>query len=359
MPLTALTWRQLPVQTGTYTTPAAALNAINTAFSSATYANGSPRTPGSGLAWTPTLYQNAGTTEAVYLAPVGSTLNSYCAIAGAAVAQASATYATYSTAGNNMLYVGTGKNVTLGYAATWYANAGSPFLNGQFTGYNRMGLVTAALVSTSTLRCYESQDAIMVTLEYAGTIAWSCIAGAYLDPQSSNSSCAESDGKLYGCATGASNSTNPATAVGGFFGTYVAGADAGFSGVINNIIFLNGYPATVSGSNNIGHNFCFVPGASTLYLLQFVWGVYDLAVTSFKTRSNNFVRFPILCGRSSGGITGITRYSTNFVGRVRELFEIGCGAANGQKIQNGASDVGYIATYSSVATTNPCILMTV
>ena len=353
MPLTALTWKQLPTQTGVYNSPPLALNAIYTAFTSATYADGSARTPGSGVAWTATRYQAGGTTtEAVYFAPVGSTLNSYSVIAGAALAQASAAYAALSGAAANVLYVGTGKNVTGGspYAANWYANAGSPFTSGQFTGYMRTGITNSTLVASTSIRCYESQDAVMIISEYNGTVAWSAVMGAFVDPNSASSACAESDGKLYGAAVGPSHSTTPTTAVG-----YLVGFFTASNGPFSNDRFLNAYPALIqSGSIWSAQNYLFLPGSATIFRAQIAQCIYDISA-AWRTRSNLFVRFPIMLGANSGSTT--TRPATAFVGRLREIVNIGAGATNGQKITDGGVDVGYIVTYSASATTNPTVML--
>lgn len=97
------------------------------------------------------------------------------------------------TAFNATLNVGINKNG--GSYNSW--DAALPMTSGQFSGYYR---AAAATLATSTIiRCYVSQETILIT--FINTSASHCwmYQGAILQPYSNDTTvCAESDGRLYG-----------------------------------------------------------------------------------------------------------------------------------------------------------------
>jgi hypothetical protein len=193
MTLSALHWRRLPTQS-TLGSVSQTLDAINAAFASPTYQDGSPRTPGSGSAWT-VVSTEGSPTEAVRLAPpYASSIAQRVILAGKSVAPPSGpTLLTPDTWNNNTLLIGISKG-TIGAATTWY-NA-NPWTTDTFSGYWRQVIGGTG----GSVYCYESEETIkIVVLHAAGSLELE--AGAYLDPEVTGGSSAESDGRLYGMWT--------------------------------------------------------------------------------------------------------------------------------------------------------------
>ena len=322
MSLTPLNWKQLPttiIAAGTATAQPV-LDAITAAFASATYADGSARVVGSGSAWSA-----SAATESVYLSPPLNTLGQRVCIGGSAVSRI-LTFATGSGQSwiVNQLYVGIGKNVTTN-AANWY-NPG-PFADGSFSGYICMGVARNASFA-STLRCYESQEAIAITVEIAGLVYMACIAGAWLDPESANAADCESDGKLYG-VTGI-GTTNTVVVPWAYYSNYAFGLFSTYG----------------TGSNNtVAQSVIFTPGAATTIQTLFI-SQYANATTyeGMRNLATSPVRFPIFIGAG----TVVAPPTSTFLGRVREIYTSAYGL-NGTAYEAGGSTVGYLIGRSSTS----------
>ena len=330
MSLAALNWKQLPnqiVASGS-TSPADIINAIGDAFASTTYIDGTARTPGSGTAWTRTISQVGGITEAVYLAPVSSTLGQRVCIGGSGTTARALTIlsGTTQTSVINLIYAGVGKNVTTN-AANWYSN---PFADGSFSGYAVFGAARSSTLS-ATIRCYECSDAVAVTVEQGGAVYGAAILGAWLDPESANASDAESDGKLYGLAT---------------LGTAASGVSTGSpSGGVNwaanntnaasALLF-----ATASGGNTTAQAAVFTPGAGTTLQVSMSSAYGNFATYAGMTTMNFInVRFPIMMAQ-------VPYSAAIFIGRVREIWYSGY-ALNGTAYENNGSLVGFLISANS------------
>lgn len=330
MALTPLTWKQLPnqnVSSGS-TSPAAILEAIGDAFASTTYIDGTARTPGTGQAWTRTISQVAGTTEAVYLVPASSTLGQRVCIGGSPTTARALSILTGSsqTSVIGLIYGGVGKNVTTN-AATWYSN---PFADGSFSGYAVFGAARSASFS-ATVRCYECLDAVAITVEQGGAVYMAGIFGAWLDPESANASDAESDGKLYGLVT---------------LGTAASGVStASPSGTVNwaanntnaasALLF-----ASAAGGNTTAQAAVFTPSLSTTLQVTMLTAYGNFAAYAGMTTFNFVnVRFPIM-------LVQVPYSSATFIGRAREIWYSGY-ALNGTAYENDGSIVGYLISANS------------
>lgn len=322
MSLTPLTWKQLPVQTLTanYTT-AQFLDAMFTALTSTTYANGSARTVGSGVAWTFSRYKNASTaTEAIHGYPPTNPMNQRVIIAGSVgVMTPVMMYGTTYAAAN--IHVGLVKNG--GTFTTW--NGAAPFTTGQFTGYAPFHARSSTL--NVQVRVYESQDAIACVVNSTTTTASNFfLAGGIVDPETGDAtSDAESDGRLYALNASTPTFTNNIN---------VQGYSNGTPGV--NVVAH--HPQIASPANGNNKFVALTPGGSALLGLSRL--VRNHAVgTSFNSRSNKYVKIPLhLCFTDS--LSSYTEPPYTYGGRLREIW-ITRSAIAGTTLRNGGTDLGY------------------
>jgi hypothetical protein len=198
MPLPTLTWRAFSPVTLAANTTTAILNAINANFGLVgNYADGTARpTAGTGTAWSST---TEGATVAVIASPPtpasGTLVTPKWIIAGDTVLPGTApTMIGVDANAINRLNVAMAKNATGAYT-NWYNAA--PFTVGEFSGYiNACPATTAA--TYVTLYMWECQEAWVVQLATAaGAASYVFGGGAFLDPQSTGSDNAETDGRIY------------------------------------------------------------------------------------------------------------------------------------------------------------------
>ena len=329
MTLAALTWKQLPTQTVVANaTIAQILDAVYTAYTASTYADGTARTAGSGVAWTFSRYQLSSTTEAIYGVPVTNTLNQKVIIAGSASSYTPVmmTNGSYVT---NTLFIGLAKNA--GNFSSW--NGATPFTSGQFSGYAAIFAKNATY--GLTIKCYESQDAIIAVM-YVGASGWTATfaAGALVDPESADTTNdSESDGKVYVVgASGITGGTN-----------YGVGTHTNTYNMFGNII-------TTSAAGNAHNKFAaFVPGAATILPLPKIMATGYFA-NSFQTRGGKNVKIPVLVGWYSAWTDASNAYATHttFAGRVREAWIFGK-SVGGQVLRNAGVDVGYTLSNSNTS----------
>jgi hypothetical protein len=342
MSLPTLSWRQLPTQvisTGD-ATHASTANAIYSAFTSTTYADGSNRTPGSGFAWTAGRYQNAGVTEAVYLSPVSSSLTQRVIFAGAASSSGLTPLMGFvSTFVAGTTYVAVAKNA--GSYSSW--SSSTPFTTGQFSGY--AGLVLRTSAYSTKVRCYESSDAVLVTFEQNSSIYGAGIAGAWLDPESADTvNDAESDGRLYGVSVTGTGGTPLAT---------IYSPAAGGTGSASL------FQCPTSSGNTYNKSYCFSPGTGTILPVASQFA-YANPGTTFQSRSGSNIKSPILVGyyNNGNGLSPSPAVPSTFIGRVREIW-IAMGGQNGALLRSAGSDVGYLIAPSSASSANQSLLLTV
>ena len=317
MSLSALTYKYI----GKFTAPASSTSgtmaALATAFSSTTYADGSSRVTGSGVAWTPYSQISTGTTIAVSLTPVTSTLGHKIVYAGGSAGSPTMLSPdTYST-----LRVNVGMCKNAGSYTSW--SDANPFGTGQFSGYT--GCWTGT--SISYIHAYESQDTVFVVAEGSTGNCLVNLAGGIIDPESTTSGTSESDGKIYGVLT------------------------SGYTAVAN---FANEALGTQTFLNHGGaqgdtHFYVMNFGASTTTTSRRFNGAPNIALTaaSLKNAVGEYARLPIYIENISATRT--------FFGRLREIFMFTNGSSVTKLTVSGATS-GYIIA-ASTATVGQTILL--
>lgn len=223
MALPVLNWKLLTPRTFTGGTINDLLNLLASMGQSTTYADNSPRVPGTGSAWTWAI-DNAnavqpGVTTAIYGVPPINALNMGYIISGST--QAASPGGTYNTDAwfANLLMLSMNKNS--GVYTTW-TNA-APFTTGQFSGMIR-SVTTGCTTTGNTYYWYECEEAFAIQCVVAGGASvLFLMAGALIDPLSAAAANAETDGRIYsivgsggGQALGASFLSNTAAASGPF-----------------------------------------------------------------------------------------------------------------------------------------------
>lgn len=279
---------------GQFTLPASTLpgtlETINTAFSSTTYADGSARTAGSGVAWTPEAQLSSGTPIAISLTPVGSTLSHKVIYAGGAAG--SPVMITPDTYSNTRLIFGLCKNA--GSLSNW--SSINPFSAGEFSGYTTAFIANTSIVS---IHVYESKDTILLVGQNSAGALYYSYSGAIIDPETSNASAAESDGKVYGLFT---SGYNGAAGTPNYFGNFGAYS------------FLN-HGASAGQSHGYIMNF----GAASVTAVKRSNALLTIptAADVLKNTESEYVRLPIYV--EVGG--------RRFYGRLREVFMFGYGTS--------------------------------
>lgn len=280
--LPELLYRKLPVQvvytTGTPTV-AETLNAIYNALKSTSYADRTPRTPGSGTAWDVSRYQNGGTTEALYAkAPLAAISTMDIILAGVDSGAPTPTMLTPDSFSTGYMLVGINKG---GSGFNAWDNA-APFTSGNFSGYWR-GFNCA---NAFWIYVYESLEDLWIFAETVAGVLATVRVGAFIDPLTSHASDAETSGRIY------------------------AMVSSGTGSVSTNFWDTNG-PFAHAVSANVHHFGSFTPGAGTITLLTLV--------TSFTNTGRNCIS-PGLSPKAVP--VGIRDFTTpfNFVGWLRGAY---------------------------------------
>ena len=311
MSLVPLNWKQLPVQSGMTALVPNLIDAINTAFSSNVYIDGSARATGSGVAWTPVVEKFSGTTEACYFTPPSSSLGQKIVIAGSSRVGLTPTMGSPDTYAANFLHCSLAKNA--GNYSAW--TSANPFTTGNFFGYWKFW--STSMGGAVSIRSYESTDGIAIFVHCASDVVTGFIAGAVIDCETSNtSSDSEIDNKVYGIFTTGANSTN------GKFQT------------TSNISLGTAY-LSHNAVNGQQHSGIFLPNNSTIATItkQHLFNYSDS--TTLFTKSASLVKLPIfMCNSAS---------PYNFVGRLREIWYFR-DAVFGNSVTDGAVVNGYLVS---------------
>ena len=301
---------------GRFVTPAATISgtmaAVRNAFSSATYSDGSARTPGAGIAWSGAAQESAGQTLALSLTPATSSLGQKIIVAGGG--GGTPTMISPDTYANTRVYVGLCKNA--GAYASW-TNV-NPFGTGQYSGLVGFSLAVAAV------HVYESKDSIVMVGETSAGGVYITALGALIDPESADPSVAETDGKLYGIFT-----TNT--------------ANLGSTPHANANIGTNSFLAHDVAAVFRARSYVMNVGASTLTGLNRVNVTRATDANYFKNAAGEFVRMPIY-------LTG-----TYWVGRLREILTFPQ-SLMGTRFTSGGQTKGFIIG-GSTASTGECMLL--
>ena len=319
MPLPTLNWRRLAPVTLAANTVNSMLDAIYTAGTAVTYADGSTRTPGTDCAWTwsrdTTNALQTGATTATWGTPPtsfpsvtnpGTVIPQTVIWAGSTAAPTNTLQYTSTTSDARLadiIYVGQCKSP--GAYSDW--NTATPFTSGQFTGFATAAPLPSAAV-WGQMQMYESQEAVVVQFWRASAVATaSSIAGAFIDPNSASSLVSETDGRLYGLSSSGSNNYNSST----------------FLSATSSALF---YEASVSTNSRCGF---FSPGTATINGLR-RFGSFTPGTTTVSPNSD----IPLLPLYAAS-------ISTFVVPRFREIFIVR-DLLSAQRIQVSSVDYAYV-----------------
>ena len=328
LPLPALTFYRLPDVSPAAATRAALLDCFYSSFIATTDYRGTSLA--STHQWTGgARYQNAGVTEAAYVAaPSGSpmTLAPKLLFAGAA-SQGSATMQTDSFLSEGV-HVGIGKNT--GAFNAW--NNAAPFTSGQWSGFNR-AFPTAANATATIVRPYVSEESWVFDVWTSATAHYIVIIGAIVEARTDDSTTCESDSRLYGCFTSGSAGaltssflTNPGT------------------------IFLDHSTATTGAP----HAYVFAPGSGSLYTCgrKFVLQTAASASTGIdQDQSGAWMGDDIPIARSSSS----TNQGGRTLGRLREVY-VGGAIQGARTLRDGSTDILHVIGYDTLNADDALIL---
>jgi hypothetical protein len=325
MALAALNWRYCGLRTFTAGNLPASHDAIYDMGTSATYADGSARVPGTGSAWTWNREQATGTTVAIRGTPPINALNFQYLIANTTGLTA---YTFVSpdtaTAANTPIY---GMNRNSGAYTTW--TSATPFTNAGFSGYWRAARAFGT-VPYDSVSMWESQECIVVQYGHSPTGSTAVVGmGAFVDPLSTAALNAETDGRLYMMwATGSNTNTSAA-----WLGTNADGSMFGGGDAVN----------------GRGHAGVFAPGTNVMLggagIQTFKFGTF-VPTNTFTAINGDIVRVPICLFNSS---------TNNFTGQLRQVY-ITRDAQTRLVYQNGPTVLGYLISSALNAANDAAIL---
>jgi hypothetical protein len=327
----ALNWRALAPVALAANNVNDAMNALYTAGTAVTYADGSPRTPGTDSAWSwtgnldTTNVLQAGATTAVWAYPptvfvtvpnpgvVIPQVVMWCGSTAAPTTMQQYVSGAADARTASMLYCACIKNPGAYNNAVPATNLGwngpLPFSSGESTGFARAFVLPATAIWGSVY-VYESQEAVIVIFARAGLnpeTSWSG-AGALGDP--GISTLGETDGRIYGVFVSGSNNYNG-------INMWANTSDTAF------------YETNVGGQSRFG---CFLPGTATISGYTRI-GTYAPA-TTFLTRGGEVPLVPFYAG-------GTLTASLPSPIRLREVF-IAPDGRTGQTLLNGIVPLGYV-----------------
>ena len=368
MPLPSLYWKMLPEYTlnpNSRSSVNSLLDGIFTLFNSTTYIDGSPRTTGSGVAWTffRTSSLTGGVTEAVYgYPPTMSVISQSVMFAGTAsvINTSSFYYVPHSSSDarsivTNSLYVAVQKHANWFEYRDWrtqaFFNSASgltPFISS--SGY---AAIKAVEIPINTIRAWECGEAVAVTLDAYTTNSaffidsttlisnvstastFAGIAGAIIDPLSENYTVdSEVDGRLYGIMT--------------------SGRLIHKSFLSQSFVTIPQFASTdMNGTGSVPKFVVYKPNSSERYNISLLSSV---VTNTYTTKiSGNVVTFPMfykISGSAADSISG----SNRFIGKLRNINILGFGAATGDSFQVSSSIIGYSIGSCDFATLNALFL---
>ena len=319
-----LNWRYVGVQTFV----SSINNALDGAYAlgtAVTYADGSPRVPGAGSAWTWNREVSGVTVAAYGVPPVNGLGFSY--IIGGTVGAAAYTFLTpdTGTAANVIVY---GMNRSSGAFTTW--TSATPFTNANgFSGFWR-GTRTFVATAYDSVSMWESQEGCILQFGNAATGFTAVIAlGALLDPLSTAALNAETDGRLYS-----------------MFGS-------GGSVVLNSLWASVSPPSDgslLSGSATAGnaHMGTFAPGTNVMLggagIQTYRFGSF-VPATTFLATNGDIPRVPLSAWNAN----------STFVGQSRQWY-LTKDSLTRLTWTNGATVIGYIVAANTLSTSDALVL---
>lgn len=321
MALPALNWRYCGVANFTSGSLNGAIDALYTLGTATTYADGSARTPGSGSAWTWAREQSTGTTVAAYGNPPTNALGMRYIVGGSTSAVAYTVLTPDTATATGLLAAGMQKGA--GVYTTW--GSATPFTVAGFSGYWR-AIRGVATISYDSVSLWESQEACVVQWAQSSTGNTSILVfGAVLDPGTTASAAAESDGRIY-CMMTAGNSTIVSST---FLSSVADGAAFG----------------PHSGTTNASHAGYFQPGTNNIRTLA---------------RMGNFspgTTFANAAGEIAGAAYILTDNLTgNYVGAFRNLYIVKDQFSRVTVI-NGSTPLGYTCGAQTSGTAGDCVFL--
>jgi hypothetical protein len=315
-------WRAVAPVTLTANTTVGILDALFTAGTAATYADGSARTPGSGSAWTWQRDTGGGVNVASYGTPPTNALNMRYIVAGATTLPGTGpTMIAPDTNAVNRVNIAMVKNA--GAYAGW--NLAAPFTSGQFSGYANVSPATTA-VTYATLYYWECQEGFVAELFIAaGTQGYVFGGGAFLDPLTAASASAESDGRTYSIFS-SGNATFVST-------TW-----------ISNLASVG--PWSGDTAANSQRFWQFLPGVPAVTAVRRV--STGISATTLVSPGGEFPAIPQFHFYSLS--------SNQYLGALRQVV-LTRAARSGQRWASGGSTVGYILSAQTTADQQACALL--
>jgi len=330
MSLPHMAWRYVGTRTFGTASMASLMDELFTLGTATTYADSTSRTPGSGSAGTWARVQISSVTECLHVAPPVNALNTRIMIGGATYTPSpSPTMHSPETFAASNLMVNLVKNA--GTFTTW--NATNPFTSGQTFGWGKWWSTANGV---GNVYLWEGREAIaVIATNAAGGSARGFIAGAILDPESSDTTVdGETDGRLYGVVR-----TSPSTGMSNTFWT-----DTGNS--FGSYTYSNRFMHN-SGANDQPFCAVFSPGsASLLQMATMTVFPTSPSPTGLKTRSGQFARL---------AITWRGQTADNMLGRFREAYAYSDAQLPARQT-DGANVIGYAYCGSSVAQVDSLLL---
>lgn len=332
MPLPTQNWRAVTPVALASGTAASTLDALYTIGQAATYSDGSGRTPGSGSAWTWDRQQVAGTTEAVWGVPPTNPLNMGYIVGSSATGGLTPTMMSgIDNYASNILLLAMNKNSGSPVTRVNSWTNPSPFGAGQFSGYVCGGTTT----NNGTMYYWECQEGFIVQVVITGgASSYVFGGGAFVDPYSTGTGNAESDGRIYSVMTT------------GYSRTWATTWNA--SGVDNAYGVFKGRDLATKGLNS---RFALFNVGAVNTCRQAMMAQYITTATSYLAPGGEVPYLPY-------SVT--TSQSTNapggpFFGELRNIYFTRAAAA-GQVVSNGGVVQGYILSPQATAS-NTCLVL--
>jgi len=340
MALVRNTWKFLPPYTVPITSQSRVdglLDGIFFLFNTSSYADGTARVTGSGVAWS--FYKTSsiinGVTEVVYGYPATMSVMSQSVIfAGSASAPTISLPAMTVNASfvANALYVAVQKQANWSQYRSWLSgsifNSGSSGVNtGSLakTGSGFAPIIGASVTGIGTINAWECGESVAIACHTtsstatATALSFAGIAGAFIDPESGDTTVdSEIDGRLYAVAT--------------------SGVVVGLTFLSLTTDFLN-HNATAANAK-----FVFIQPNSDNKIILNLLETRTLTYLSISNRGS-LISFPMY----------VKDASNRFIGRLREIESIR-NSVSGYVLRTSSSDLGYVIGASNAAAANAVML---
>lgn len=300
-------------------------DAVYTLGTSATYADGSARVPGTGSAWTWNR-EVSGVTVSAYGTPPTNALSFSYIVAGTVAAGAYTVLLPDSGTVGNLVVVGMNRNS--GAYTTW--TSATPFTSASsFSGYWRGTRVFSA-VAYDSVAMWESQEGCVLQYGNAASGSTSTIAfGALIDPLSTASTNAESDGRLYMMWCSGGSTVTASNWAGSVADGSAWGQGVNTTSLLHSGVFAPGTNVMIGGAGQQTARF----------------GTFS-PTTTFTSTNGDIARVPISV---TSNVTG------NFLGQSRQWY-ITKDSTSRLTWQNGGTVIGYIWAPSLTASGDAVVL---